>query len=98
MTEAIQSERSLQHKVSRIVVGIVVAAGFTLIAMLVLGSLLPEKTQTQIAAEQCVREKGYGSWRGSLGVSLEEFCDLAARLHFHAKRQNERRRDYPELY
>ncbi|MBX3447554.1 MAG: hypothetical protein KF765_12440 [Parvibaculaceae bacterium] len=52
------------------------------------------KTQIEIDTEQCIREKGFGNWRGSLGISLEQFCKASAQY----KAILQHRRDHPELY
>lgn len=31
-------------------------------------------------AERCIRNKGEGEWRGSMGITLAEFCKAAANL------------------
>lgn len=46
------------------------------------------------AANDCIRNKGYGAWVGSSGVSLEQFCNIAG----NAKALDEHRRDHPENY
>ena len=33
-----------------------------------------------IAVDKCIRDKGMGVWRGSMGVSLERFCEAAVGL------------------
>lgn len=45
-------------------------------------------------AEECVRKKGFGEWRGSMGVSLEKFCEGVGNLA--ALKQH--RADHPEKY
>lgn len=45
-------------------------------------------------AAECVRKKGGGGWRGSMGVSLEKFCEAYGLVEMHKIR----RKDHPELY
>lgn len=46
------------------------------------------------AADDCIRNKGFGAWVGSSGITLEDFCagvgDTKALL--------DHRRDHPEAY
>ena len=44
--------------------------------------------------DQCVQEKGFGEWRGSLGVSLDDFCTAYAGIE--AMKRD--RREHPENY
>lgn len=55
------------------------------------------KTYKELADDysvQCVRNKGYGGWVGSSGLSLEEFCEGVG----NAKALLDHRRDHPEAY
>jgi hypothetical protein len=45
-------------------------------------------------AAECVRNKGYGNWVGSMGMTLEKFCEAAGNLS--ALQQH--RKDHPEKY
>ena len=85
---------NIEHALAAIAAGVIIL----LVTAFVFSAVEGPKTQVELETEKCVREKGYGNWRGSLGVSLEQFCDLAVRMHFDAKQRLEDRRNYPELY
>lgn len=57
-----------------------------LAAFLIIGSIPGtggSKSYAEIAIDyknQCISAKGYGNWRGSLGVPLDKFCELAGQM------------------
>jgi hypothetical protein len=54
-----------------------------LVGLFILGAITGPKNTTELAqmeAESCIRNKGDGEWRGSLGVSLETFCKTKGAL------------------
>ena len=55
------------------------------------------KTYQKIAGEyasDCVINKGWGHWIGSLGVTLEDFCKSAGLLHA----LEEQKKDHPQRF
>lgn len=46
------------------------------------------------AAASCVRNKGGGHWRGSLGVTLEQFCEGVGNI----QAMTAHRKAHPEKY
>lgn len=46
----------------------------------------------EVYKQECIREKGYGEWRGSSGVTLDNFCGLAGVV----RARKEMCAEYPE--
>jgi hypothetical protein len=46
----------------------------------------------QVYKQECIRAKGYGEWRGSSGVPLDNFCELAGVV----RARKEMCAEYPE--
>ena len=81
----------------KIILGI--CAGL-IVLIIIFAAALPEPkpyTYADLArdeAAKCVRNKGGGHWRGSLGVTLEQFCEGVGNIRALA----EHKKDHPEKY
>lgn len=79
-------------------IGLLVLMG-AFVLLMVVGSSIPSKpyTYAQLASDEaarCIRNKGDGQWRGSMGISLDTFCQAVGRLEM----LRAQRKDHPELF
>lgn len=67
------------------------------IGFVVLAIAITPRTYGDIAKDEennCLLNKGYGSWTGSSGMTLDQFCKTAGRL----KALQQERQDHPEKF
>lgn len=78
-----------------VIIAAVLVGGFFL--MLLIGALTPQRTYRDIArdtAGDCVKAKGYGTWRGSSGLTLEQFCEMAGNI----EALEQHKKEHPEQH
>lgn len=74
-------------------IAIWIALAFVLL-IAVLAVTPSSMTVAEYYASECVGQKGYGEWRGSMGATLEQFCKVSGQL----KAAEDDRRKHPEKY
>jgi hypothetical protein len=76
---------------------LIIAFTVAFLLLVIIGELTGPKTVGDLAkqyAADCVRNKGSGNWHGSMGISLEKFCEAAGDL----QALEEDRKEHPERY